>query len=135
MSRIVTIALSLSILIGLASSPTAGQGPPRRKPYLSRCGSEIAWIEDFEEAARIAKETRRPVLWFVPTARRTAMDRKQEIFWYMMAGPFMDPALIDLIGNAFVPLKLGWDPSCDADSPPAGPHPPTRPRSSPIATD
>ena len=34
------------------------------------------------------------------------MDRKQELYWYMMAGPFSDRRIIALINGAFVPLKL-----------------------------
>ena len=40
--------LFLLIIVG---RDLLGQGPPRRKPYDSKCGSEIQWVDDFDAAA------------------------------------------------------------------------------------
>ncbi|MEZ6196445.1 MAG: hypothetical protein R3F20_12070 [Planctomycetota bacterium] len=100
----------LSLVVGLLAAPAlrAQSGPPPRSAYASRCGSEIAWMEDLDAALARAAEEKKPVFWFVPTARGTKMDRKQELYWYMMGGAFMDPAMVGLINERFVPLRLGF---------------------------
>ena len=84
------------------------QGPPPRRPYNSKCGSEIPWLRSFAEAEAKAKATDKPVLWFVPTSLGSRMDRRQELYWYMRGGMFMDPAVVDIVTSRFVPLELGF---------------------------
>lgn len=100
--RITSAALATLCLL----ASVAAQGPPPRVPYSSECGREIAWETDFAVAAKRAKAEKKPVLWFVPAAAGTPMDRLQELYWYMMAGPFSDRRIVALVNAAFVPLKL-----------------------------
>ena len=101
------LILPIAIFL-LAIIPLHAQGPPRRTVYESKCGSEIPWLEDFEEAAALAKKEKKPIFWFVPTSYRTPMDRRQELYWNMMAGPFSDPVVVDYIKERYIPLKVGF---------------------------
>ena len=98
------------VVFVLVVGPLLGQGPPPRTAQSFRCGHEIPWRGDFEEALKEAKKTGKPVFWFVPATWRTSMDRKQELYWYMMAGMFSDPAMISWIRDHFVPLRLALSP-------------------------
>ena len=84
------------------------QGPPRRTPYASDCGKGIGWEQDLEAALARAKKERKAIFWFVPTAYGTALDRRQEVYWYMMGGAFSEPRVVEFINANFVPLKLGF---------------------------
>ena len=69
------------------------------------CGSDIEWQPSVEEAFEAAAKAKRPVFWYVPTVRRSRMDRKPEIDHYMMAGPFSSPLVAELLNRKFVPVK------------------------------
>ena len=101
------LALSAVLFLFMTATATA-QGPPRRTEYKSRCGSEISWLESVAEAKSRAAETGKPIFWFIPAADGTRMDRLQELYWYMMGGAFMDPALVAVINERFVPLRFGF---------------------------
>jgi len=45
----------------------------------SRAGSAVEWRNDLASALDEAKEEKKPVFWYVPTIRRSPMDRKKEI--------------------------------------------------------
>ena len=76
------------------------QGP------AAKCGSEIPWTTAIEDAQKRARETGRPIAWWVPSLERSPMDRKLVVEKYMLAGPFMMPAVVDLLAGRFVPLRL-----------------------------
>lgn len=98
----------LALIFGFISIPLSAQGPPRRSAYVSECGSGVDWAEDYEEALSLAKKLKKPIFWYVPTAMRTPMDRRQELYWNMMAGPFSDPEVVNYINQRYVPLKIGF---------------------------
>lgn len=100
------IATALALVL-FASAATA-QGPPRRTEYRSECGSEISWLSSMSEARNQAQKQKRPILWFIPVADGSRMDRTQELYWYMMGGAFMDPLLVASINDHFVPLRFGF---------------------------
>lgn len=91
-----------AVLVALA----VAQGPPRRVAWTSNCGRQIAWETEFQAAAERARAENKPVLWFIPATAGTPMDRRQELYWYMMAGPFSDRRIVTLINSSFIPLKL-----------------------------
>ena len=82
-----------------------------------RCGSEIAWLESFDDATKAAKESKKPVLWFVPKTQSSRMDRNQELYWYMMGGAFSDPSFVSYINEHFVALRLGFLPAFRSQRP------------------
>ena len=79
----------------------------RVKPSATsaRCGSAVNWRESLDAALAEAKESNRPVFFYVPTIPNSFMDRKPVIDRYMMAGPFSSPSLIELLNSHFVPVK------------------------------
>lgn len=70
-----------------------------------KAGLAIHWMRDFEQALSKSKASGKPIFWYVPSVRKTFMDRKAEIDRYMLAGPFSWPANIDLINREFIPLR------------------------------
>ncbi|MEE9390888.1 MAG: hypothetical protein V3W41_00105 [Planctomycetota bacterium] len=102
----IALAGLLLLTFGFCSA-TKAQGPPQRTVYESKCGSEIAWLTDFEAAKAAALKSKKPVFWYVPASYGSRMDRRQELYWSTMGGAFMDEALIALINQRFVPLRLG----------------------------
>ncbi len=101
-TRFARALLFLLLVVG----SVAAQGPPPRKPHDFRCGRAIPWRGSFDEALKEAQATGKPVFWFVPATWRTSMDRKQELYWYMMAGMFSDPVMVSWIRENFVPLRF-----------------------------
>ncbi len=75
-------------------------------PLADRCGSAIEWLESYDAAIARAKETKRPVFWYVPTVANSPMDRQPEIDRAMRAGPFSWPSTIELLNSRFVPLRM-----------------------------
>lgn len=72
----------------------------------ARAGTAIAWETDFKIASDRALMSGKPVFWYVPTLDGTFMDRKPVIDRYMMGGPFSWPAIIALINERTIPLKM-----------------------------
>ncbi|HYE98593.1 MAG TPA: hypothetical protein VEJ18_06755, partial [Planctomycetota bacterium] len=77
----------------------------------AKCGSEIPWTTSIEAAQAKAKETGRPILWWVPTLAGSPMDRTLVLEKYMLAGPWMMPAVVPLVRDHFVPLRLEGTPA------------------------
>jgi hypothetical protein len=101
--RIITDMPLLALLLLLAQA----KSPDRDLQGLAaRCGSEIPWTRSLEEAAAKARESGRPVCWYVPTLRGSRMDRTLVLRNYMRAGPFMMPGVVALLRDHFVPLEL-----------------------------
>ncbi len=74
-------------------------------PIAVRVGSAIQWESDYETALDKARQSNRPIFWYVPSVVGTFMDRQAEVDRYMMAGAFSWPAIINLINEKTVPLK------------------------------
>ena len=72
----------------------------------ARAGSAVEWRTDLEAARAEAKKTRRPIFWYVPTIRRSPMDRKTEIDRYMLAGPFSWPRVTAFLNEHFIPVRM-----------------------------
>ena len=76
------------------------------KGAAAACGTEIPWTTSLAEARKLAKESGRPICWWVPWLDDSPMDRKRVIEKYMLSGPWMMPRVIDLLRNHYVPLRL-----------------------------
>lgn len=72
----------------------------------AKAGAGVLWRTDLAAAMAESKESGKPVFWYVPTIRRSFMDRKVEVDRYMMAGPFSWPRTIDLMNAEFVPVRM-----------------------------
>ena len=71
-----------------------------------KAGSAILWERKYADALAKSKETGKPIFWYVPSIPGTFTDRKVEIDRYMLAGPFSWPAIVKLINENCIPLKL-----------------------------
>jgi hypothetical protein len=71
----------------------------------SKVGSAIRWESDYSAALAKAKQSGKPIFWYVPSIPGTFMDRKEEVDRYMLAGPFSWPTIINLINQNCVPLR------------------------------
>lgn len=76
------------------------------KGPAAACGTEIPWSTSLAEAQKKAKESGRPICWWVPWIDDSPMDRKRVLEKYMLAGPWMMPRVIELMNAHFVPLRL-----------------------------
>jgi hypothetical protein len=76
------------------------------KGAAAACGTEIPWTTSLAAAQARARETGRPICWWVPYLDDSPMDRKAVLEKYMLAGPWMMPRVIDLLRERFVPLRL-----------------------------
>ncbi len=72
----------------------------------AKCGSEIPWLEDLEEAKRASKQSGKPILWWVTSVSGSPMDRKLVLQKYMLAGPWMMPDVVEILRRRFVPLRM-----------------------------
>ena len=72
----------------------------------SKAGSGVEWRADLESALEEAAREKKPVFWYLPTIRRSPMDRKVEVDRYMMAGPFSWPRVTALLNEHFVPVRM-----------------------------
>lgn len=72
----------------------------------ARAGTAIRWNTEFELAREQSMMSGKPLFWYVPTVAGTFMDRKPVIDRYMLAGIFSWPAIVNLINERFVPLRL-----------------------------
>ncbi|HYE97445.1 MAG TPA: hypothetical protein VEJ18_00985 [Planctomycetota bacterium] len=93
--------MSLLLLALLQKSPDL----PLKGPAAA-CGTEIPWTTSLDQARARAKETGRPILWWVPYLDDSPMDRKRVVEKYMLAGPWMMPRVVELVRERFVPLRL-----------------------------
>ena len=70
-----------------------------------KVGSGIHWENDYPAALAKAKQSGKPIFWYVPSIPGTFMDRKEEVDRYMLAGPFSWPTIINLVNQNCVPLR------------------------------
>src|SRR5262249_27927932 len=108
MSPAVTTLLLLlaPLLRSLPEGSYGGQALLQERDLSGKCGSEIPWTTTVEEAAAKARDSKRLILWYVPTVENTAMDRKQVVDDYMRTGPWMMRDVVDLVRRRFVPLRM-----------------------------
>ncbi len=72
----------------------------------AKAGAGVQWRTDLAAALVESKESGKAVFWYVPTIRRSFMDRKTEVDRYMMAGPFSWPRTIAFLNEHFVPVRM-----------------------------
>ena len=101
--------LLLSIFLVKTVQAQAGNSTKkiRVKPSSAsqKIGSAVNWQPDFDTAIAKAKQTGKPVFWYVPTLPDTFMDRKIELHRYMLAGPFSWPSIIKTLNENAICLK------------------------------
>lgn len=78
---------------------------PAPSATAARAGTAVPWRADLDAAIEEARESGRPVFWYIPSLAGSPMDRKPEIDRYMMSGPFSWPTTIALLSEAFVPVR------------------------------
>ncbi len=101
----VSFAVSLLCLAALPAQNSGRKIRPKPSPIAARAGTAVHWRSDLDAALLESGQSGKPVFWYVPTVNRSPMDRKPEIDRYMMAGPFSWPQLVDLLNDAFIPVK------------------------------
>jgi len=116
-------ALALAVV---AASVAFAQEPA---PALwSKCGSEISWMSDnrplrdnnqggklaktevdlenlWSDVRAKAKETGRPILWYIPKVEGSHMYRGAILDHYMDVAVWSDEAVVELVKRRFVPLR------------------------------
>ncbi|MCP3920833.1 MAG: hypothetical protein GY711_35345 [bacterium] len=110
MNRTATWLIGLALFAFLTAAPLAAQNSskkirPQPSETAARAGTAVRWRTDVEAALAEAKESGKPVFWYVPTIRGSFMDRKTEIDRYMLAGPFSWPRSIELLNAHYVPVR------------------------------
>lgn len=78
---------------------------PNVPEAATRCGADISWRTNVDEALAEAAKSNKPLFWYVPTVAGSRMDRKPVIDHYMMSGPFSAPMLATLIERRCVAVK------------------------------
>ncbi len=75
---------------------------------LLKCGSEIEWVKDINQAYKLATERKRLILWYVPRIKGNHMRDMYvgHLDYYMKTGPFTNPEIVTLIKRKFVPLNM-----------------------------
>jgi hypothetical protein len=102
--------LCLPLVVALSPSFVAAQNSTRKirsapGELAAKAGTGVAWRDSVEDALAESAKTGKPVFWYVPSVRRSPMDRKPEIDRYMMGGPFSWSATIVLLNQHFVPVR------------------------------
>jgi tetratricopeptide (TPR) repeat protein len=69
-----------------------------------RAGNAVPWRASVEAALAEAKQTGKPVFWYVPTVAGSPMDRKAEVDRYLRGGPFSWPTTVQLLAQHTVPV-------------------------------
>jgi len=117
-----TVWLCLSLWICSQSTAFSQQQASEKSPEDSRenstdknravpnelakkVGSAIHWENDYSAALAKAKQSGKPIFWYVPSIPGTFMDRKEEVDRYMLAGPFSWPTIINWVNQNCVPLR------------------------------
>ncbi len=95
------MTLTLALLLLQAKSPDRPLAGSAEK-----CGTEIPWLTDMEEAVRESKRTGKPIFWWVTKVDGSPMDRKLVLLKYMLSGPWMMPDVVSIVTRRFVPLRM-----------------------------
>ena len=120
--------LRLLVASVVVSSLAWAQDPKAPAAPWRKCGTEIAWMTDkrplddnnqggalaktevdleelWSDVKAKAKETGRPILWYIPKVAGSHMYRGAVLDHYMDVAIWSDDAIIDLVGRRFVPLR------------------------------
>jgi hypothetical protein len=99
----------------LLAAPLAAPAPPLSPPqnivrtppseHAAQAGQMVEWRDSLTGALEESKSSGKPVFWYVTGTDRTFMDRKGEVDWLMMAGPFSWPVTVELINQHFIPVR------------------------------
>ena len=104
-----TLLCTVAFASLVAAAPAQNSGRKiRTQPsaLAARAGSAIQWRADLETALDESQLEQKPIFWYVPTIRRSFMDRKVEIDRYMMAGPFSWPRVTAFVNEHFIPVRM-----------------------------
>jgi len=100
---VVLVALLCPALAQAQNSTRKVRTPPG--PLAAKAGMGIEWRGSVDAALLESKKSGKPVFWYVPSVRRSPMDRKPEVDRYMMGGPFSWPATIALLNGSYIPVR------------------------------
>lgn len=100
-----TLLLLLALQDKSADRPLTGPA--------AKCGTEIPWLEDLDQAIAESKRTGKPIFWWVTAIPGSRMDRKLVLEKYMLSGPWMMPDLVAILPRRFVPLRMASDGNLD----------------------
>lgn len=92
------------IEIGEPGEATAGLS--QLQALAARCGSELDWAPTWSAAAERARRAARPIL--VVAWRYPGFSLQDA----MSSGPFMDPDIVELIGERAIPYRLSFTDGC-----------------------
>ena len=95
----------LSLVVGALAAQNSTKklrGAPGE--LAARAGSAVGFRDSVDKALAEAKQSGKPVFWYVPTLAGSPMDRKPEIDRYLRGGPFSWPTTIELLRTHFVPV-------------------------------
>ncbi len=98
-------AIVVLILVTSQLSIAQRDHGPRPGALAETCGSAIPWKESMTAALAAAKESKRPIFWYIPTVPGSPMDRKPEVDFYMRAGALSMPDVVSLISRRCVAVK------------------------------
>jgi hypothetical protein len=95
-----------TLLFALLLLPQERPADRELQGKAEKCGTEIPWATSMLEAQKLAKESKKPIAWWVSAVAKSPMDRKLVIQKYMLSGPFMMPGVVDMLSTRFVPLRM-----------------------------
>src|SRR3990172_541124 len=98
-----TILIATLFLLQAKSPDRELQGP------AAKCGAEIPWVTDLDEACEKSKAAGKPILWWVDGVDGSPMDRKLVVRKYMLCGPWMMPDVVSIVSRRFIPLRMPSD--------------------------
>jgi hypothetical protein len=105
MARAPLVALVSSVVLAvLPAQNSTRKIRPAPSELAAKAGSAVPWRSDLDTALREAKQSNKPVFWYVPSVARSPMDRKPEIDRYLRGGPFSWPSTAELLRTRFVPV-------------------------------
>jgi hypothetical protein len=102
--RLATWLCVLGLLPLLPAQNSTKKVRPAPGDLAARAGDAVPWRKDLAAALAEAKQSGKPVFWYVPAVQPSPMDRKPEIDRYLRGGPFSWPSTIDLLTAHFVPV-------------------------------
>ncbi|PCJ55668.1 MAG: hypothetical protein COA70_00895 [Planctomycetota bacterium] len=106
--------LTCTFLFVLASSTSWAQNSTEKirstpSELALSVGTKVEWRTDLKTAISHATKAKKPIFWYVTTLQGSFMDRQPEVDRYMMGGPFSWPAMVRLLNEDYIPLRLPAD--------------------------
>lgn len=90
----------------LLAADESTQATQKLKALAARCGSQVNWIEEWEDAATLARTERKLIVVAVAATQGFSLGNP------LMEGLFSDPEVVTLMGNRFIAYE--WQPGDDA---------------------